>query len=84
MKPKHPDFQEVNLNDILEKKIQFWESQKLEDRKIRIIRRFNRDIPPLYLDREQIGEISYNILMWYGYIPYFDFRTYFKVLFRNR
>jgi len=62
-KPKPPTFQEVDLNDILKKKVQFWESQKIEERKISITRRFNRDIPHLFLDEEQIGEITLNMII---------------------
>jgi signal transduction histidine kinase len=62
-KPKPASFQKANLNDILEKKIQFCESRKPEERKIIITRRFNRDIPLLFLDEKQIGEMSLNIII---------------------
>lgn len=61
-KPEQPILRKVYLNNILEKKIQLWESQGLEDQKIRITRKFNRDIPQLLLDEDQIGEITFNMI----------------------
>ncbi|MGA1869813.1 MAG: ATP-binding protein [bacterium] len=61
--PKPASFSEVDLNEIIEKKICFWESQRLEERKIRITRKFNRAIPHLWLDEEQVGEITLNMIL---------------------
>lgn len=62
-RPNPPVLQKVELNDVLEKRIQFWESQRHEGQNIQIIKRFNWDIPPLLLDRDQIGQVILNLLL---------------------
>ncbi|MGA1867726.1 MAG: sensor histidine kinase [bacterium] len=55
----------IDLNDILEKQIQLqsWEFQSPEDQKIRIITHFNCKLPPLLLNKEQIDEITSNMII---------------------
>ena len=62
-RPKPLTFLEVDLNEVLEDGIQFWESQRLEGREIEITKTFNRDIPHLLLDEEQIRQVTLNMII---------------------
>ena len=62
-KPKPPNLKEVDLNEILESRIKFWESQRPEERNVTIIRKLNREIPFLQLDKEQIRQLALNMII---------------------
>jgi signal transduction histidine kinase len=62
-KPKPPNLKEVDLNEILESRIKFWESQRPEERNVTIIRKLNREIPFLQLDKEQIRQLVLNMII---------------------
>ena len=62
-KPKPLSLEEIDLNRILEERIQFWESQKFKGKKIRIIRKYNKSIPLLFLDKEQIRQVILNMII---------------------
>jgi two-component system NtrC family sensor kinase len=55
--------QEVNINKVLEERIQFWESQKVGEQKVKIIREFNINIPALLLDKEQLRQVILNMIL---------------------
>jgi len=62
-RPNPPALQEVDINKVLEERIQFWESQKVGEHKVKIIRKFNRNIPALLLDKEQLRQVILNMII---------------------
>ncbi len=62
-RPQTPALQETDINEVLEKSIQFFESQRLEEKKIRIIREFYPAMPVLLLDSEQVRQIVLNLMI---------------------
>ncbi|MCP4401949.1 MAG: hypothetical protein GY801_32205, partial [bacterium] len=61
--PQPPALQETDINEVLEKSIRFFESQKLEEKQIRIIRKFSPALPALPLDREQVRQVVLNLMI---------------------
>lgn len=62
-RPSTPNIQKVDLNKILEKRIQFWESQKDKAHQITIERKYDNDIPALHLDKEQFRQVILNLII---------------------
>ncbi|MCP4401980.1 MAG: HAMP domain-containing protein, partial [bacterium] len=62
-RPQPPALQETDINEVLEKSIRFFESQKLEEKQIRIIRKFSPALPALPLDREQVRQVVLNLMI---------------------
>ncbi len=62
-RPNPPSLQEVDINEVLEERIQFWESQKAGQHKIKIIRKFSSNIPALLLDKEQLRQVILNMII---------------------
>lgn len=62
-RPNPPALQEVDINKVLAERIQFWESQKIDEHKIKIIRNFNSNIPALILDKEQLRQVILNMII---------------------
>ena len=62
-RPNPPALQDVDINKVLEERIQFWESQKVGEHKIKIIRKFNSNIPTLFLDKEQLRQVILNMII---------------------
>jgi len=62
-RPNPPTLQEIDINEVLEERIQFWESQKVGEQKVKIIRKFNRNIPALLLDKEQLRQVILNMII---------------------
>jgi len=62
-RPQPPDFRKVDINEILEEIIHFWEYQKNEEKQISIIKKFNQKLPVLLIDREQIRQVVLNLLI---------------------
>ncbi len=62
-RPRPPDFQKVDINEILEETVRFWEYQKYPEKQISIIKTFNQKMPVLLIDREQIRQVILNLLI---------------------
>ncbi len=62
-RPNPPALQEVDINKVLAERIQFWESQKVDEHTIKIIRKFNSNIPALILDKEQLRQVILNMII---------------------
>ncbi len=62
-RPKPANIQEVDLNEVLKQTIHLWESQRREKQDVKIITEFDRDIPPLLLDKEQIRQVALNMIL---------------------
>lgn len=62
-KPMPPNLESVDLNQILEERIRFWESQKTGQGRIVVERAFNPAIPPLNLDRKLIKQLTLNLII---------------------
>ena len=62
-RPKPPSLQPLDINQILEERIHFWESQKQVSNPITVKRNYQAGLPPLLLDREQIMQVVLNLLI---------------------
>ena len=62
-RPKPPNLGNVDINELLEERIHFWESQKNAGERITIHRQYHEDLPPLQLDEEQIRQVILNLLI---------------------
>ncbi|NNG01536.1 MAG: HAMP domain-containing protein [Desulfobacteraceae bacterium] len=62
-KPDAVDIKAVNVNEVLEDSIRFWESQRMRDYKITISRQFDPGLPMIFIDKEHIRQIALNIII---------------------
>ena len=58
-----PVLQKNDINDILEDTLHIWEYQKHKGGNITICKNYDRTLPPLTLDREQIRQVILNLLI---------------------
>jgi len=58
-----PVLQKVSINDVLEDTIHIWEYQKREGKNITIFRNYDRNLPLLMLDREQMRQVILNLII---------------------
>ena len=63
VRPMALNLKMVNLNTILEERIQFWESQQEEQKKIIIVKDLSRDLPVLNLDIRLIRQLVMNMII---------------------
>ncbi|MDY6856979.1 MAG: ATP-binding protein [Thermodesulfobacteriota bacterium] len=61
-RPSEPKFQKEYINDIIEKMILLVEN-KAKKKKIRIIKRYGKGLPLIFIDQEKIKQVLLNLLM---------------------
>ena len=62
-RPRPPNLKKTNINETLEERIHFWESQKNLGNQIKINRKYTQDLPDILIDREQIRQVILNLLI---------------------
>jgi signal transduction histidine kinase len=62
-KPMLLNLEPVDLNWILEERIQFWESQRADLRNVTIIRKFEPELPPMDMDKHLIKQLVMNMMI---------------------
>ncbi|MCF8106800.1 MAG: HAMP domain-containing protein [Desulfohalobiaceae bacterium] len=62
-KPMPLNLEPVDLNQILEERIQFWESQSAELKKVNVLRKLDLGLPPLQLDKRLIRQLIMNMVI---------------------
>ena len=62
-KPRPPDLQLADINEVLEKIIQFWEAQKIETQNIVINKKLDFLLPKLEIDQGQIRQVALNLII---------------------
>lgn len=62
-RPRPPNLKKTNINETLEERIHFWESQKDLGNQIKIKRMYTQDLPDILIDGEQIRQVILNLLI---------------------
>ena len=62
-RPRPPNLKKTNINETLEERIHFWESQKDLGNQIKIKRKYTQDLPDILVDGEQIRQVILNLLI---------------------
>ena len=62
-RPRPPNLKKTDINETLEKRIHFWESQKNLGNQIKITRKYIQNLPDILIDREQIRQVILNLLI---------------------
>lgn len=62
-KPMLLNLEPADLNQVLEERIQFWESQRADLRNVTIVRKFEPELPSLNLDRRLIKQLVMNMII---------------------